>query len=265
MKVIAREAEIGLAEIVEEALDFITPNEGSRPAIEDPGRALQLYDAILDWKYPLPDRLRFEEAVLPSFVVVQSVHPKLSKLFQLISLKQVSAEILLSAVLHPFVKLPKEGFGRFDPKQRCYSHANRTMTAIWAFGALSILRTDYWLMHPISTCAFIVLNNLQHGSEEVETLVRAGQCLREMKSAFPLAADCLSTINGAFKSARLQVPAYAHRYFTEIRHQKEGLMNHATAAIMPIEDSESPTSTRHSMWGPSFQELLDELDGITLD
>lgn len=202
MKVIAREAEI-----VEEALDFITPNEGSRPAIEDPGRALQLYDAILDWKYPLPDRLRFEEAVLPSFVVVQSVHPKLSKLFQLISLKQVSAEILLSAVLHPFFKLPKEGFGRFDPKQRCYSHANRTMTAIWAFGALSILRTDYWLMHPISTCAFIVLNNLQHGSEEVETLVRAGQCLREMKSAFPLAADCLSTINGAFKSARLQVPA----------------------------------------------------------
>ena len=172
---------------------------------------------------------------------------------------------MLSAILHPFVQLSKENFGRFDPKQRCYSHANRMMTAIWAFRALSILRTDYWLMHPISTAAFIVLNNLQHGSDEVETLVRASQCLREMTSAFPLAADCLSTINGAFKRARLQVPAYAHRYFAEARHRKEGLMHHAIAAIMPTEDSESSTSNRHSTWGPSFQELLDELDEITLD
>lgn len=110
MKVIAREAEIGLAEIVEEALDFITPNEGLRPAIEDPGRALQLYDAILDWKYPLPDRLRFEEAVLPSFVVVQSVHPKLSKLFQLISLKQCQCRDLALCCLAPIFQVAKRRF-----------------------------------------------------------------------------------------------------------------------------------------------------------
>ena len=88
MKVISREAEIGLAEIVEDALDFITPNEKSRPAIEDPGRALQLYDAVLDWKYSLPDQLRFEEVVLPSFVVVQLVHPRFLKPPQLIFSQQ---------------------------------------------------------------------------------------------------------------------------------------------------------------------------------
>lgn len=87
MKVVARTAEIELGEIVEQALDFITPNEKSRPAIENPGRALQLYDAILDWKYSLPDQLRFEEVVIPSFAVVQSVHQCASKLLQLIALQ----------------------------------------------------------------------------------------------------------------------------------------------------------------------------------
>ncbi|CAI6336051.1 unnamed protein product [Periconia digitata] len=157
MKVEAREAEVRLAEIVEEALNFIIPSENAPPAIENPQRALQLYDAILDWKYSLPDRLRFEEVVLPSFIIVH-----------------VSAELMLTAILHPFSQFSQDQFGRFDPRQRCYSHANRMMTAIWTYRAFAILRTEYWLMHLISAAAFIVLDNLQHGSEEVETLVRAG-------------------------------------------------------------------------------------------
>ena len=73
LKVELREVDVTLAEIAEEALEFITPDENSRPATEHPTRALELYDAVIRWQYSLPDRIRFEEAALPSTILVQSV------------------------------------------------------------------------------------------------------------------------------------------------------------------------------------------------
>ncbi len=70
MKIECREAELGLAEIVEVALDFITPSEYTPPAVEDPQRAHKLYSDIVEWKYSLPDRLRFEDAALPSTILL---------------------------------------------------------------------------------------------------------------------------------------------------------------------------------------------------
>lgn len=71
MEVEARDAEVKLSQIVEEVLTFVTSDENPRSSAKDPHRALELYNAILDWKYSLPERLRFEEVVLPSFIVVQ--------------------------------------------------------------------------------------------------------------------------------------------------------------------------------------------------
>lgn len=70
-KIEARQAEVGLAEIVEEVLDFLIPEEGSQPAVKDPGRAVKLYESILEWKYSLPDSLRIEQTVLPSAILLE--------------------------------------------------------------------------------------------------------------------------------------------------------------------------------------------------
>lgn len=178
---------------------------------------------------------------------------------------------MLTAILRPFAHLSAPQFGAaFTPRQRCYTHANRLMSLVWSYRSLAILRTDYWIMHPIATAAFIVLDNLQYGSEEVDTLVRAGRCLREMAEAFPLATDYLATIHAAFHRARVSVPGYAARYFEEARHRKEGLMHRAPAALLPAAmesedgDGEESGSKADATWGPSFQELLDALDDASI-
>lgn len=169
-----------------------------------------------------------------------------------------------TAILRPFSHMPKEEFGRFNPRERCCSHASRMMTAIWTYRAFAILRTEYWLIHPISTAALIVIQDLDPGSAEVETLIRACQCLQDMTSTLPLAADCLSTINGAFRRSKLQLPHYVHRFFVNARHRKDGLMHHAFAALMPTQARNNPSRVENTL-GLSFQELLDELEDISLD
>lgn len=72
-KVGVREADAALSEIVEEALDFIYPGEDGVPPVANPQRALELYRAIVDWRFSCPSRIRLEEAVLPSAILLQCV------------------------------------------------------------------------------------------------------------------------------------------------------------------------------------------------
>lgn len=248
LKVEVREASVALAEIVEEALDFITPNEDSRPAVETPQRALELYDAIVRWKYSLPDRLRSEDAVLPNPIILN-----------------VAAELMLTAILRPFGQMSKKEFGRFNPRERCCSHASKMINEIWTYRANAILKIEYWLMHPATVSGLIVVQDLELGSAEVDTLIRACQCVDEMRTTYPLATDCLSTIHGAFKRTRLQTPDYVRKFFVETRHRKDGLMHHAIAALMPTGNDSSPNSRIDNTWSPSFQELLDMLEVTALD
>lgn len=73
-KVEVRDAELKLCDIVKDALDFLNPAEGSLPAVQDPQRALEFYDAIILWQDNLPLYMRREEAVLPSAIMIQSVN-----------------------------------------------------------------------------------------------------------------------------------------------------------------------------------------------
>ena len=71
LQVELREVDVNLSEIVEEALNYIYPREGELPPLANPQRALELFDAFVDWKLSLPSRIRFEEAVLPSAILLQ--------------------------------------------------------------------------------------------------------------------------------------------------------------------------------------------------
>lgn len=72
MQVEVREADVMLSEIVEEVLDFLYPETG-KPPLRDTQRALELYNALISWKLGCPTRLRLEEAVLPSAILLQLV------------------------------------------------------------------------------------------------------------------------------------------------------------------------------------------------
>lgn len=71
MKVEIREVDAKLSEIAEETLDFIYPTDARTPPSTRPQRAVQLYRAIVDWKQACPSRIRPEEAVLPSALLLQ--------------------------------------------------------------------------------------------------------------------------------------------------------------------------------------------------
>jgi hypothetical protein len=71
MQVAIREADAALSEIVELILNYLHPDENGSDAVSKPGYALELYDALLNWKYGLPDELRFEQSVLPSVIALQ--------------------------------------------------------------------------------------------------------------------------------------------------------------------------------------------------
>lgn len=71
MQVDIREADVALSELTEEVLDCIHPGEGVKDPLENPERALELYDAVVQWKTTLPQCLRLEVAVLPSAIMLQ--------------------------------------------------------------------------------------------------------------------------------------------------------------------------------------------------
>jgi hypothetical protein len=71
LKVEIREVDALLSEVVEEALDFIHPDENGAPPSKNPQRALDFYRTIVNWKQNCPSPLRLEEAVLPAAILLQ--------------------------------------------------------------------------------------------------------------------------------------------------------------------------------------------------
>ena len=169
---------------------------------------------------------------------------------------------MFTAILRPFSHMTKEEFGRFDPKERCYAHAGHLTSAIWTFRAFSILRFEYWLTHALGTAAYIAIRESENTPIQIDTLVRACQCLHEMKVSLPLATDVLSGINAVFKRYRLQVPEYMKKYFATTRHRKDGLLHHAVAALLPDIMEGGRVGIRAEL---QLQELLDEFDGLGTD
>ncbi|KXJ90100.1 nitrate assimilation regulatory protein nirA [Microdochium bolleyi] len=245
MQVEVRGADAALSALAERTVDFVYPDEGGYPPTANPQLALEIYDALVQWKFALPTRLRLEEATLPSEILLH-----------------VSLELMLVSVLRPFCQMTKEQFGRFDPRERCFAHVASMMSAIWTFRAFAHLRFEYWLTHPLGTGAFIVLQ--EAGKNEpihMDTLIRACQCLHEMRVSQPLASDVLSAIRAAFKRSKIPVPAYMDRYFDTVKHRKDGLMHHAVAALLPspLDDRTGGTAELQ------LQELLDAFDDIAID
>ena len=75
MKVEIREAQCKLAVIAEQVLDYLYPlaDGPSGPPTADPGRAVELYNTLVNWKLALPARLRLEDAILPNAILLQYV------------------------------------------------------------------------------------------------------------------------------------------------------------------------------------------------
>lgn len=109
------------------------------------------------------------------------------------------------------------------------------------------------------------MQDLEYGSAEVDTIIRACQCLNEMSKLLPLASDCLSTINAAFRRSRLELPDYVSRFFKGIRHRREGLMHYSVASFMPTQNTESPSQNVDNTWSPLYQEILEQLEDTVLD
>jgi hypothetical protein len=138
------------------------------------------------------------------------------------------------------------------------------MSAIWTYRSFAILRTEYWLIHPISTAAFIVIQDLEKGSAEMNTLVQACQCLFEMSDTLPLAPDTLATIKAAFVRSKVLLPPNVQRFFEGATHRGDGLMHHVIASLMPAGKTHGGASPAdHAFW-LSFQELLNEMETTTL-
>lgn len=75
MKVEIREANVQLAEIAEQVLEYLYPlsDSSSEHPAANPSRAVELYDTLIRWKLTLPARLRLEDAVLPNAILLQYV------------------------------------------------------------------------------------------------------------------------------------------------------------------------------------------------
>ncbi|KAK7908706.1 hypothetical protein PG985_016009 [Apiospora marii] len=250
MKVETREADAALSEIVEETLDFIYPSEDGVPPVANPQRALELYRAIVDWRFSCPSRIRLEEAVLPSAILLH-----------------VAAELMLTAILRPFAQTSRAQFGAsFDPRERCLAHASSMVSAIWAFRAFAHVRFEYWLTHPLGWAAYLVVGgglDDDAAPVQMDTLARACQCLHEMRAHLPLAADVLCGVQAAFKRCGQPVPAFLGRYFDAgLRHRRDGLMHRAVAPLLP-----GPAGGEQAAGGAELQlqELLDGLDDMGID
>ncbi|PMB68832.1 hypothetical protein BM221_005416 [Beauveria bassiana] len=194
MQVALREADAALSEIVESILNYLHPDENGIDAVSKPGYALELYDALLNWKYGLPDELRFEQSVLPSVIALQ-----------------------------------QEFGGRFSPRERCAAHASHLVTTVWSFRAHGQVRYEYYLAYALGAAAYILLQE-PDAPVQMDSLVRACQCIFEMRPTLPLAADTLSGIRAAFRLYRLAVPMYMLKFFDRVRHNEAGVL-HRTVAV----------------------------------
>ena len=143
-------------------------------------------------------------------------------------------ECLLVAILRPFSRITKAGFGPFDPKDRCYAYCASFMDTIWTYRAFASLNAKCWYNHTLPTVAFISFREHANSSVQTETLIQARKCLHEMTGIFPLAVDSLSTIRGAFKLAGMMVPTYLQAFFgSGIKHRKHGMLHYPAAKLSP--------------------------------
>ncbi|KAF5023005.1 hypothetical protein F66182_4963 [Fusarium sp. NRRL 66182] len=245
LQVEVRTVDVALSEIAEETLDFIYPEEGNLPPQANTQRALEIYDRYVAWKYSCPSRLRFEEATVPSAILLH-----------------IGCEVMFTVLLRPFSHMSKERFGRFDPKERCLAHANSLMSAIWTFRSFAHLRFEYWLSHVIGTAAYIVLRETGDSPIQMDTLIRACQGLAEMRISFPIATDVLAGISAAFRRYQVEMPAFMRRYFDTVKHRKDGLLHHAVAALLPNPQEIGRIGSGAEV---QLQELLNDFDNIDLD
>ncbi|XEV04549.1 hypothetical protein FSHL1_009836 [Fusarium sambucinum] len=245
LQVEMRTADVELSEIAEETLDFIYPVEGQLPPQANTERALEIYDKYVAWKYSRPNRIRFADATVPSVILLH-----------------VGVEVMFTVLLRPFSHMSKEKFGRFDPKERCLTHAHSIMSTIWTFRSFAHIRFEYWLSHVTGTAAYIVLRDAGDSPVQMDTLIRACQCLDEMKVSVPIAIDVLAGISAAFRRFKVQIPSFMSQYFDKVQYRKDGLLHHAVAALLP---SESEVGRIGSGAEVQLQELLDELGDMGLD
>ncbi|KAJ8113959.1 hypothetical protein OPT61_g4046 [Boeremia exigua] len=245
MKVEIREANASLSEMAEDILDYLYPLSDclARPPVANPQRAIELYNTLVQWKLTLPARLRLEEAILPSAILLHSY-----------------VELLLGDLLRPFSAFKTSQFGPFDPKERCYTHCISLMNTIWTFRAYTSLNEEYWYIPMLATVAFMTFREHTESPILTETLIKACKCLHEMTSVYPMAADALNAIRGAFKRKGMPVPTYLQASLgSGLAHMKDGLLHHAAAKLMPEVDLQSDARDE-----VRYQELLDELDDVEI-
>jgi hypothetical protein len=65
------DAECSLAEIIEEILEFSAHLEGETPAVDSYPKAVELYSKIIHLKFSLPERLRAEDALHATAIILQ--------------------------------------------------------------------------------------------------------------------------------------------------------------------------------------------------
>ncbi|EJP62010.1 fungal specific transcription factor [Beauveria bassiana ARSEF 2860] len=155
MQVAIREADAALSEIVELILNYLHPDENGTDAVSKPGYALELYDALLNWKYGLPDELLFEQSVLPSVIALH-----------------IDLETVSMTLLRPFTHMTKQEFGRFSPRERCAAHAGHLVSTVWSFRAHGQVRYEYYLIYALGAAAYVLLQE-PDAPVQMDSLVRA--------------------------------------------------------------------------------------------
>jgi hypothetical protein len=186
------------------------------------------------------------------------------KLAMILLMRAVSShvECLLVAVLRPFLLMTEAEFGPFDPRARCYAHCGRLMDTMWTYRAFAALNVEYWYTHTLATIAFVIFRDHAQSSILRETLTKACKYLHELTVRFPLAADSLTAIRGAFKLAGLPVPIYLQPFMSKLRPSKDRLLSHS-AAKLPPGNYNLKTISDGEEW--KYHQLLDELDDLEID
>ncbi|KAH6949622.1 hypothetical protein DER45DRAFT_606568 [Fusarium avenaceum] len=191
------DAECDLTELTEQIINFLTPLEEGWPPQRNTQRALELYKELTRWKYSLSERLRVENAVLPSAILLH-----------------LNIELLIISVLRPFEDLTKEEFGPFDPVTMSYVHASNAMWIMWHFRALYTLRNEHYMIQAASICAFRVLFGIEASTIQLETFAKACRALIELGESFPAAKEVILSIDSVAKKQQLELPSYINEYLS---------------------------------------------------
>ncbi|RGP74219.1 nitrogen assimilation transcription factor nit-4 [Fusarium sporotrichioides] len=189
------DVECTFAEITEQVLEFIIPVEEGVSHSLDPGRAVELYYQLMEWKFSLPEPLRAENAALPAAILLH-----------------LSVDLVAISVLQPFDDVPKSTFGPFDPRSTTYAHATNAMSTIWHFRALYTLRNEHWLIQASAVCAFRVLVAIQESPIQLETFIKACRALLELGEAYPVAEQVRYSIESVVEDKGITLPTYAKEY-----------------------------------------------------